>query len=311
MQTYLYQFNWPPAQKDLCKLEAKYLFNVDLEDKILITSTNICVDTSVFIKAKIDIYCCEESESILLDKLKQQNIQLDSYKVIYLKNETTHIDYEYSLKMCNQVSKCFTGKIQMKEPETTIAITNVNNIWYVGKYYHGIPSWRNYMKKPYTFSNALDLRLARTVVNIAAKNDPTRSIIDPCCGMAGVVLEGLALGYTICGFDISREVSYKGRLNVEYYGYDPMLINRSDIKDIQGHYDVAIIDIPYNLYAPITHQQQCDILSAARKICDMFILISYDDMTKEVCEAGFTIEDYCVVKKTEFTSFERKIFVCK
>ncbi len=33
------------------------------------------------------------------------------------------------------------------------------------------------------FSNSLDIRLARTLINIAGENDQTKTMIDPCCGM--------------------------------------------------------------------------------------------------------------------------------
>ena len=39
------------------------------------------------------------------------------------------------------------------------------------------------------FSNSLDIRLARTLINIAGENDQTKTMIDPCCGMGTVVLE--------------------------------------------------------------------------------------------------------------------------
>lgn len=65
--------------------------------------------------------------------------------------------------------------------------------------------------KPHTFSNSLDIRLARTLVNIAASDDKKVKLVDPCCGMATVVLEGLALGLDIEGYDISREISWSAR----------------------------------------------------------------------------------------------------
>lgn len=157
----------------------------------------------------------------------------------------------------------------------------------------------------------MDLRLARTIVNVAGQNDFNKTIVDPCCGMGTVVLEGLRLGYSINGYDISREISFKGRKNVEYYGYDGLCVKCCNINELDEKYDVVIIDIPYNLYAPITHQEQCDIISSARRIGDNFILISYDDMDKELLDANFNIIDKCRVKKTMFTNFERKVYVCR
>lgn len=54
---------------------------------------------------------------------------------------------------------------------------------------------KSMMINPIPFSNSLDIRLARTLINIAGENDISKTIIDPCCGMGTVVLEGLALGY--------------------------------------------------------------------------------------------------------------------
>ena len=51
--------------------------------------------------------------------------------------------------------------------------------------------------KPNTFSNSLDIRLARTLVNLAAGDNDQVTIVDPCCGMGTVVLEGLALDLDI------------------------------------------------------------------------------------------------------------------
>ena len=74
-----------------------------------------------------------------------------------------------------------------------------------------------------TFSNSLDIRLARTLINIAGENDQTKTMIDPCCGMGTVVLEGLALGYSIKGFDISRDISWKARCNLNHFGFDGLV----------------------------------------------------------------------------------------
>src|SRR5699024_4593661 len=160
------------------------------------------------------------------------------------------------------------------------------------------------------FSNSLDIRLARTLVNIAASDDKKIKLVDPCCGMATVVLEGLALGLDIEGYDISREISWSARKNLKYFGYDEYLINRTSIHDLNKHYDVAILDIPYNLYTPITYDEQCKIITSARKICDKMVIVTFEDMAKEIRQAGFSIIDSCLRKKTEYVKFGRYIYVC-
>ena len=173
-----------------------------------------------------------------------------------------------------------------------------------------VPSWKKHDKKPHTFSNSLDIRLARTLINIAAGDNEKIKIVDPCCGMGTVVLEGLALGLDIEGFDISREISWLARKNLKYFGYDEYLINKVSIHDLQKHYDVAIMDIPYNLYTPITYQEQCQIIQSSRKICDKMIMVTFENMSKEINQAGFLIIDSCLRKKTEYVKFGRYIYVC-
>ena len=100
------------------------------------------------------------------------------------------------------------------------------------------------------------------------------------------------------------------RKNLKYFGYDEYLINKVSIHDLNKHYDVAIMDIPYNLYTPITYEEQCKLIQSARKICDKMIIVTYEDMSQEINQAGFLIIDGCIRKKTEYVKFGRYIYVC-
>lgn len=310
MHKYLYIFNYPPEQEELCKLEVKYLFNTSLFNKYYFTNKEIDVSTSVFIKARIDIYAMNVDYHALLDTLKKKYLFLLDFKVIYLKNDVTHVDYQESLSWCKDISWPIGGSVNMAHPQHTIAVTKLNDTWVVGYYHHGRPTWKKHDNKPHTFSNSLDIRLARTLVNIASEGKNDIKMVDPCCGVGTVVLEGLGLHKDIVGFDISREMSYQARLNVKHFGYDPLLINRCSIHDLHKHYDVAIMDIPYNLYTPITYEEQCALIISARRICDTLVIVTYDDMQKELSKAGFKVKDTCNVKKSQYSSFQRKIYVC-
>lgn len=309
MKKYLYLFNYPPEDRELCQLEFQYLFH-DTFQQYYLSDKDIDVDTSVFMKGKIDIWAIDENFEKLKEKIEQLKPYYRNFKVIYLKNMMTHVKYQESLQRCQDISWYIDGSVNMAHPQNTIALTKLKEQWIIGYYHHGIPSWNKYDSKPYTFSNSLDIRLARTLINIAGEDDKTKTMIDPCCGVATVVLEGLALGYQMKGFDISREISWKARNNLIHFGYDGMLITKDDINDHEGHYDVAIIDIPYNLYTPISYQQQCAIIFSARRLCDKLVLVSYEKMDQEIINAGFIIKDCVLRKKTEFVKFGRYIYVC-
>lgn len=310
MKKYLYVFNFPPEDKDLCALEFRALFKDEFKNKYYLTDKDYSVDKSVFVKAKIDIWGIDQDFTKLIDQVKNLHKDYQDFKVIYLKNEITHVEYQESLQRCKDMSWAIEGSVNMSKPMHTIAITKLGKQWLCGYYHHGVPSWKKHDKKPNTFSNSLDIRLARTLVNIAAGDNDQVKIVDPCCGMGTVVLEGIALGLDIEGFDISREISWQARKNLKYFGYDEYLINKVSIHDLEKHYDVAIMDIPYNLYTPITYEEQCRMIKSSRKICDKMIMVTFEDMCKEINQAGFLIIDSCLRKKTEYVKFGRYIYVC-
>ena len=103
MKKYLYLFNYPPEDQDLCQLEFKYLFH-NIFQQYYLSNKDIDVNTSVFMKGKIDIWAMDEDFEKILEKIKDLNLTYLDFKVIYLKNTLTHVHYQESLKKCQDVS---------------------------------------------------------------------------------------------------------------------------------------------------------------------------------------------------------------
>ena len=74
--------------------------------------------------------------------------------------------------------------------------------------------------------------------------------------------------------------------------------------------NITIMDIPYNLYTPITYEEQCRMIQSSRRICDKMIMVTFEEMSKEINQAGFLIIDSCLRKKTEYVKFGRYIYIC-
>ena len=77
---------------------------------------------------------------------------------------------------------------------------------------------------------------------------------------------------------------------------------------IKDNFDVAIVDIPYGLFSPITLQEQIDIINTSRRISKKLVLITFEDMDNLVERAGFNILDKCCVTKN---NFKRYISICE
>ena len=72
--------------------------------------------------------------------------------------------------------------------------------------------------------------------------------------------------------------------------------------------DVAIVDIPYGLYSPITVQEQVDIINTSRRIARRLVIITFEDMDNIIISAGFRILDKCYMTKG---NMKREISICE
>ncbi len=124
-----------------------------------------------------------------------------------------------------------------------------------------VSSYKNHVAIRHLLAHALQ----RSVANIAVPNPEGVRAIDPCCGIGTVVVEALSMGINIVGRDISPLVAIGARENIAHFGFDGT-ITKGPIEEITDNYDVAIIDMPYDLFTHATPENQLSILSSARRI---------------------------------------------
>lgn len=303
---YIYVANYPPYEKELYKMEMKSLFKNDIEEKYFFSDIWVNPSRSPFIKEALKVIYEGDSVEEICNKIKEENLSYDDFKVVYVKAEEKNTTYEERLSSLRAVGFVITGEPDIHNPRVRIGISKVGNRWYFGEYEKNDFEWHINDKKPYSYSNSLGIKLARALVNIAGGNDVNIKMVDPCCGVGTVVIEGVSMGFNIKGFDINKQICSNARRNLEFFGYNDV-VKGMDIKDIEEKFDVAIIDLPYGLFTPIRPSEQMDIINSARKIADKLILVTFEDMDEFVYNAGFKIIDRCKVSKGKFI---RYISIC-
>lgn len=303
MEKYLYIFNYPEYEKELCYLEFKYLFNEEMKAKHFLTSINITPSTSVYIKGRINIYQ-------QINDLNELNLTVDDFKVQYIKNEMTHLDYKESLEASKIVASKINGKANLKNPKIIIGFTKYNNQWLIGVYEKNDGSWQKHQDKPYNYSYSLSVRNARTLVNIASNNRSDIKIVDPCCGIGTVVLEGIALNKNIKGYEINRYVAYQARLNLKHYGYLEDYIEKRDMHTLCEQYDVSILDIPYGVYIDVSKESQIELLKSVKKISSKLILVIDKDISLLLENLGYHIIDQAKITKQKFVRYVFVVDLC-
>ena len=148
--------------------------------------------------------------------------------------------------------------------------------------------------------------MARALVNIAVPELTGVKVIDPCCGIGTVLVEALSMGVNITGSDYNPLVMKGIRNNLTHFGLSGPVFLR-DIRDITEMYDVAIIDMPYNLCSVVSDKEKFEMLRCARRLVKKMVVVTTEDIDGILNEVGFEIADRCEATKGKFI---RQIIVC-
>lgn len=302
MKKYLYIIKYPEYEKELCKMEQRSLFGEDTDKLYIYSDIRINPSRSPFIKERIEILDYKDN----IDDITIPSETYNKFKVVFQNVEDEHIEYNSKLKAVKDIAARIQGEPDIHNPNVMFAITYHRDKWIFGKYKRNDLSWHIHESKPNNYSNALGIRTARALVNIAIGNDFNKFLVDPCCGIGTVVIEALSMDINVKGYEIKKQIASRARRNLEFFGYDMNYIKSGDINDLTSKYDVAIIDLPYGFFTPISLEEQVNIIKSARRISEELILVVFEDMKKIIEEAGFKIVETAIISKGKFKRIVHK-----
>jgi tRNA G10 N-methylase Trm11 len=306
---YIYTYACHEDEKDLCRLELQSLFSEEPSEGYIESSTNIDPSRSPFIKQRVSLLFTGTSSAELAEQVITLELHDATFKVIFLETETSllsQMDYEQKRAIEREVGWQIRGKAEMRKPERVFAIMRLDNRWLFGECMTNKAIWLVHRSKPHNYSTALNTRLARAAVNIAVPNPQGIKAIDPCCGIGTVLIEARSMEIDMIGYDLNPLAVIGARANLTHFGLE-CSVAIGDIRVIQGSFDAAILDLPYNLCSVSSPDDQLEMLQSARGFARRVVIITTEFIDVLIENAGFVIQDRCVVKKG---SFSRQVIVC-
>lgn len=307
---YIYSFNYHHTESALCKLESLYLFNKEEDNKLLFSDIHIDPSTSAFIKKRLDISLFSDDYSELITQIKNKKICIERFKVEYLALDGNPVEYDERLQKLRDIGLSIEGEPDYYDPVINYALTFYNGIWYFGELIKNNFDWHKHKQKPYSFSNSISIVIGKALINIASKGSQEKKLLDACCGVGTILLEGCFSKFNIEGCDINEKTCTYARENLNHFNYTTT-IHYSDIKDISEKFDAAIIDLPYNLFTKVSDNTDAHIIESTSKIADRIVIVSTTDITDLINTAGFNVINYCSVSKRGKKTFARKIWLCE
>jgi tRNA (guanine10-N2)-dimethyltransferase len=304
--SYFYIINFTTQEKELCMLEMKYLFNIVTNYKHFLSYHYVSPSRSAFIKYCISAtYSCN-SLNDLIEQIIDDKFASENFKVRYISLEEKDISYKERRKIEYDIGFIILGEADVHNPEVVYGVANVNGKWIFGLLEDNKNTWDKHNHKLYSYSNALNVRVARSLVNIAAGTNMNLKLVDPCCGIGTVVIEALSMGLKIKGFELNAFIADNAKRNVDFFSYEDVITN-GNMHEIEDKFDVAIVDLPYGVFTPVSLKEQLDIIKSARRIAGKAVLITFENMEHYFEEVGFKVVDRCIIAKG---TFKRYVTVC-
>lgn len=304
---FIYNINFYEGEGTLCNTEIKHIFGIIPDKKFFFTDNCIDVNRSPFVKSCLKIILAANSYEEMIIKIHDNNIYYDGFKVKHL-DYAHHTEYKIKREIESSIGFVIGGFANIHKPDITLGITNINEKWYLGEYTLNEGQWHHHNNKPHQYSNALPTLIARALVNIAVGTNMECNVVDPCCGSGTVIIEALSMGIKITGYDNNFKMVQGAKRNLEFFGYNDV-IHESNICSVDEHFDISIIDLPYNLFSETTEANQIKIIKNAARISDKMLLVTTVDMDSYIIEAGFSIIEKSYVDKG--CKFRRLITLCE
>ncbi|MDN3451318.1 RNA methyltransferase [Planococcus sp. APC 3906] len=307
---FIYTYAYTPDEEALCFLEMRALFGEDTSRKIVKSQRILDPSRSPFIKERIEVLYEDDQLDGLIEQLKAIHMGQQRFKVLFVKinglSGTDKVEYQEKRSIEHRIGQAIEGTADMHEPDVIFGLMPLGGRWYFGYYTAAEAIWFKHLKKPRQYSTALSTKVARAVANIAVPKISGVRAIDPCCGIGTVLVEGLSMGMDIVGRDLNPLVVDGSIENIAHFGLSGE-VGHGPISDVSSHYDVAIIDMPYNLFTSTSSADQLSILTHAADFADKMVLVTMDNLDPMIDAAGFDIIDRCIAKKA---GFSREIVVC-
>jgi 16S rRNA G966 N2-methylase RsmD len=311
LKQYIYTYVQHIDERDLALLEQRAFFGTCNEGNIVFSS--VCVDPSrsPFMRERIEILESAVSIEALAKKMSTHSAGAKTFRVQCVNDiafgETGKLPHAERRQAEREIALTIDGEPELNSPELQYGLLYYAGEWHIGYYTKSESVWLTHVQKPQSYSTALSTRVARTIANIAAPVVEDVRLIDPCCGIGTVIVEALSMGMNIVGRDVSPFVCMGARKNIEHFGYET-IVTKGPIQEVVEHYDVAIIDLPYNVFTAASRDDQLDIIRHAHRIADKVVIVTIENIDDLIQGVGMKIVDRGIARKQ---SFEREILVCK
>ena len=223
---------------------------------------------------------------------------------------------EPSSDIIRAIAPKIRGKVNLESPAKVIRIfTDGRKYWATEQLYEYREkslAVRDVNARLAFHPTSLQPKYARLLVNLSGVAHG--KILDPFCGVGGIVLEAAEMGLRADGVEISERYAEGARENAWFYRLEKRIrVDNADFLSWKGgHYDAIVTDLPYGKSSGLFGRKLDSLYSKAfvkmKSHSSKLVAMAQKDLTPMLREAGWHVQ-----QKFDFyvhRSMRRHIHVC-
>jgi tRNA (guanine10-N2)-dimethyltransferase len=149
-------------------------------------------------------------------------------------------------------------RVNLKNPKTSVQVFLCDDVAVCTKLLveqNGTFEQRKPHLRAFSYSGSMHPRLARALVNLSgAKVGET--LMDPCCGSGGLLIEAGLAGMRVEGYDINRKMVWGCIRNMAQQNLVEYKVTCKDALQLEGQWDFIATDLPYGLNSVVVGENR-------------------------------------------------------
>ncbi len=173
-------------------------------------------------------------------------------------------------------------------------------------------SSRDLKARPVFNPTSLKPKLARLLVNLSGVK-PEQTLLDPFCGVGGILIEASILGVKATGVEIDARWARGARQNLAYLGLNARVVNEDffEVGSDLGKFDTVVTDLPYGRSTRLDGDMTNFYRRAFNKMKELskrLVVMGPMDLVEELKSSEWNVRRK--IKMRVHRSLERWIHVC-
>lgn len=272
---FLYNFTCEEGEEEIAKTIFALMFPLKEYSKFVISKENYHLDSCVFLNFKIEIVISTNKYSEFLALIKTLNYDNWHLNPWHFYKE---FDYKKRMTITKELANNLNNLGVIKNADIELIWAFYQDTWLFGEITYNPYTYKQRIHKPHQYSYALPVRLCHQAIQLINILIPDGDIIDPCCGVGTLVIEGLTAKRNISGYEINTLIAQKAQENLDFFKLANTIYNQ-DMLITNKHFTISCLDIPYGLYTPTSLTLQMALINKCYEISDYLVLISTEEFT--------------------------------